>query len=137
MQIVLQEQPDHRMRRHQIDLEAAHAAGICLALERGEIAHKTLRRCRHRTGCRSARPLRSYPGLQAVAIARRAGGVHAEQLVGFLQRRVIGEDRLQPGDPVGALAGFAVGNALEARSQHPLTVVKTSRASRSGTLPTR
>ena len=29
MQVVLQEQPDHRMRRHQIDLEAHIAARCC------------------------------------------------------------------------------------------------------------
>ena len=68
----------------------------------------------------------------------RAGGMHAEHSSDFSSAGLSCKHRLQPGDPVGALAGLAVGNALEARPRAPLlAAVNTARASASGTLPTR
>ena len=116
MQVVLQEQPDHRMRRHQVDLKAAVLGEPALLFERGEFRVRLL----GDVGIKQIAEgdvLHRLSGFQPVADARRAGGMNAEQLVRFLQRRIVGEDRLEPGDPVGALAGLAVGNALEPRAE--------------------
>ncbi len=124
MQIVLQEQPDHRMRRDEIDLEAAMRRDHALPLEPGEFAVGPDRGVgieqivEPDVGDRHA-------GLEPITRAPRRGRMQAEHLVGFLQRRIVGEDRLQMRDPVAALAGLAVGNALAAAGPAPRSPSRT------------
>ena len=116
VQIVLQEQPDHRMRGNEIDLEAASRRDRALPLERREVAVR-------RDGVigieqvAEMHVLRRLARPEAIARAPRRGGMQAEHLVGFFERGVIGKDRLQMCDPVAAFAGLAVGNALEPRPE--------------------
>ena len=81
--------------------------------------------------------LRLAAGLERVALAAGSGGVDAEEFAGLLQRRTCREHRLEPGDPVAALAGLAVGNALDAPAKRPLTASNTCSEFAIGTLPTR
>ncbi len=137
MQIVLQEQPDHRMRRHQVDLEAQSFGTIAFALERGKFrvrrlgdigikqiveAHVIYALARHAAGSGCARCRWRARGtarriFQAPDFRQNAGS-----------SQVIQSDR-SPVSPSGM--------RLRRGPSTPLTVANTSRASRSGTLPTR
>jgi len=117
------EQPCHGMRRHQIDLEACAGrdlAGVTRGAEGG-------------VGCRGDARIEQIvelhirhrlAGLQRVAPAWRGGFVQAEHLVGELQGRVVGENRLQPDDPVATLAGFAIGDAFQSRTERSADLVE-------------
>jgi hypothetical protein len=114
MQVVLQKQPDHRVRRDQIDLKAAVRRDFSLLLESCEILVRPDRdvgveqisECH--AGFRCAR-------LQSVARAPRRGRVQPKHFVRFLQRRMVRKQRLEMRDPVDAFTGLAVGDAQEAR----------------------
>src|SRR5580704_6460075 len=116
VQRIDQEQPDHRMRRHQVDLEfraGGDLAGIFEPLEIrvgffGDVGIEQIVEA-HVLGAKSQ--------LERVALAAGAAGVHAEELAGFLQRRIVRKHRLEPGDPVAARAGLAVRQPLDARAE--------------------
>ena len=138
MQVVLQKQPDHRVRRNQIDLEAAVRGDFSLLLSDLRNPGTTGSRCRHRTDFRMSRSCFRCPRLQPVARASGRGRVQPKHLVRFLQRRVVREHRLEMRDPVDAFTGLAIGDAQEARPPSAaLTVTNTSCALARGTLPTR
>ena len=116
VQVFLQEQPDHRMGRNQIDLEAALGGDFPLLFELrevpvgsdGDIGIEQIAELDVLD--RGARP-------QPVARARGPGGVHAKHLVRFLEGRIVGEHRLEPRDPVAALPGLSVGDTQQPRPE--------------------
>ena len=116
VQVLLQEQPDDRMRRHQVDLEFALRRHSALRFQRGEVGIGASgdvgieQIVEAHIGDRLA-------GSQAIARVGAGTGMDAEDFIRFLKRGIVGEDRLQPGDPVAALAGLAIGNALEVRPE--------------------
>ena len=61
--------------------------------------------------------LRLAAGLECITLAAGAGGMDTEELTRLLQCRARREHRFEPGDPVAALARFAVGNALDAPAE--------------------
>jgi hypothetical protein len=107
-----QEQPDHGMRRHQIDLEfgaGRNCPGVFLPLELGigifcDVGVEQIV---------ETNVSRRHAGFEHIAFASRAGGVHAKEFARFLKGRVFGEHRLKPADPVAALAGFAIREPLD------------------------
>jgi hypothetical protein len=111
-----QEQPDDRMRRHQIDLEFRARGNFAGVFQPPEVGVGRLRNIRikqivetHVLGAKSR--------YQRVALAPGAAGVDTEKLTGFHKGRIIGERRFEPGDPVAALAGFAVRQPLDSRAK--------------------
>jgi len=116
LQIILQEQPEHRVRRHEVDLETAILRHNSLPLQHGKFSIGAPGNiCIEKVfeGDIAHRPARP----EAVACMGFGAGMDAEHFVRFLQRGIIGEDRLQPGDPVAAFAGLAVGYTPEVRPQ--------------------
>src|SRR3974390_2478486 len=101
------------MCRHQIDLEAHVWRDLTGTLECGEAAIGLASDIRIEQVTKG-NIAHALAGLQPVAVARRASGVDAENLIRLFKRRIVGEGWLQPRNPVGALAGLAVRNALEA-----------------------
>ena len=105
------------MRRHQIDLEfgrGGYLAGVFERLEHGirllgDVGIEQIAEL-HVRGAQSR--------LERETLAAGAAAcVHAEELARFHKGRIVGKDRLEPGDPVAALAGFAVRQPLDARAE--------------------
>src|SRR5262249_25794871 len=117
MQIVLKEQPEHRVRRYQVDLKPRIVGDHALFFERREIVIGNLGNIGIEEVIETY-VAHTFTGPQPVAEAGCTGGVHAEQLVGFLESGITGEDWLQPSDPVRALPCFAVRNARQTPSQN-------------------
>src|SRR6188508_222492 len=105
------------MRRDEIDLETAALRHDPFALERRKFVIRRPGDIRIKKIIKSD-VIYALPRTQPVADARGARRVHAKKLVGLFKRRIFGECRLQPGDPVGPLPCFTVGNALETRAEH-------------------
>src|SRR5690242_10885944 len=104
------------MRWNQIDLESYLARDHAFSLER----RKLLIRCSGNIGIEQiveTDVAHALAGAYPVADPRRAGCVYAEQFIGFFQSWIVGEHRLEPGNPVGSLACFAVGNAPQMRRE--------------------
>jgi len=113
MQVVLQKQPDDRMRRHQIDLETDMLRNHALCFQRREFRVRAFGDVRiKQIGERDI--VHCFAGFQPVTYARRSRGMDPKEFVGFLQGRIVGEHRFEPGNPVRALAGFPIGDAFEA-----------------------
>ena len=117
MQRIDQKQPDHRMRRYQVDLEFGAGGNLAGVLERPEHGIRLLGDVRIEQ-IAEMHVLDAQSRLERETLAAgTAAGVHAEKLARFHKCRVIGKHRLEPGDPVAALAGFAVRQPLDARTQ--------------------
>src|SRR5262249_2856341 len=76
-----------------------------------------LRRYRHKKGCRSGHLGRSY--LPATCSGCALCRWHGRGIIRRISQATdCRQNRLEPSDPVRALAGFAIGNTLETMSQH-------------------
>ena len=125
------------MRRNKVDLETTALRHDPFALKCGKFLIRRLGDISIKQIVK-ADVIYALPGTQPVTDTRGAGRVHAKKLVRLFKRGIFGECRLQPGNPVGPLPCFTVGNALETRAEHAAYCCEnTSRALRSGTLPTR
>ncbi len=95
------------MRRHQVNLELAGRRHNALSFKRGELGIGLFgdvgieQIVEADVGDRLA-------GLQAIARMGAGAGVDAEYFIRFLKRGIVGENRLQPGDPVAAFTGLAI-----------------------------
>src|SRR5262249_42550163 len=121
LQIILDVQPQHRMRRDEIDLKLDVGRNYAGALKLG----KYLERADRVVGVQQIAEgdvLDAAPGTQRVASMRARPGVDAEHLAGRLQNRAGGKNRLEPRDPVETFAGLAVWQPFEVCA-HSLTDV--------------
>ena len=116
MQIVLQEQPYHRMCGNEVDLKPAAFGHDAARLEFGKFGVGLLRDIRiEQVAERNV--ANRLPRPQPIAQARRAAGMHAEKLIRLLERGIVGKYRFEPGNPVGTLAGFPIGDAFKVATQ--------------------
>src|SRR6187455_398696 len=105
------------MRRHEIDLELNIPSNSSLIFQSLECGERLL-------GDISIEQVFECHVLRFVARPERVslelGGLRMQlkKIAGLLQRRAIGEDRLEPEDPVKPGPGLAVRNALDAGSKN-------------------
>ena len=105
------------MRRHQVHLKLAVRRNLALPLEVGEHG------VRLQGNIRVEQVLefdvsRRDTGLEPVApVLARKARMQLKGLSRRLERRMSGKDRLQPGDPVAALAGFSIRDRAQSRAQ--------------------
>ena len=116
VQLVDQIQPDHRVGRHEVDLEfgfGGNLAGVFQPLEHRVRGFRDIGVVQ----IVEMHVLRRAAGLELVAFPRGRCGMQPENIAGFFQRRALREDRFEPGDPVTAFAGLAVRDALDAAAE--------------------
>ena len=116
VQPIDQEQPDDGVRRHQIDLEFGAGRDFSRLLQAPEDRIGILGDIRIEQVV-EAHVLRRDAVAQRVALPPGPARVDAEEFPRLGERRVVGEHRLEPGDPVAALAGLPVGQALDPRPE--------------------
>ncbi len=116
VQRIDQEQPDHRMRRHQIDLKFDARSDHALVLEPLEVGIGS----RGDVGIEQIFEmdiLGRKSRLERIALAPGAARVDAKELARLAECGIAAKDRFEPGDPVAALAGFAARQPLDARTK--------------------
>src|SRR4029077_7414078 len=104
------------MRRHQLDLElraGQYLAGVLQPFEHGiglsgDVGIEQI------VETHVTRPVTRC---ERVALAPGAARMHAKEFAGLPEGRIFGEHRLEPGDPIPALAGLAIRNSLDPRSE--------------------
>src|ERR1700735_776731 len=116
MQSVDQEQPEPRMRRHQIDLEFRAGGNLASLLQPLELGIRAFGDIGIEQIVETD-VLRLDAGLERIALAPGAACVDAEELAGFNKGRIFQKYRLEPADPVATLAGLTVRQPLDARAE--------------------
>ncbi len=123
LQIFPDEQPDHRVRRHQIDLEfdvrryfaLPFQFGKCREGTPGDVGIKQIIEC-HVAECDA--------GLKAITPPAGNTGMKLENLVAQYERGTFGKYRFEPGNPIQPLSSLAVRQRQQVRSKRSADSLK-------------